>query len=68
MPSPKLGAGSYKKDDRNGGALTELGGEGRDNRVALGDPVLGDPHLLLCEGPPIYVFFLKGISPDLGGW
>ena len=54
VPS-KLGAGSYKKDDRNGGALTELGGEGRDNRVALGDPVLPTLTFLLCEGPPILV-------------
>ena len=45
VPSPKPGVGCLNKDDRNGGALTELGGEGRDNRVALGDPVLGDPHI-----------------------
>jgi len=54
VPS-KLGAGSYKKEDESGGALTELGGEGRDNRVALGDPVLPTLTFLLCEGPPILV-------------
>ena len=38
VPS-KLGAGSYKKEDESGGALTELGGEGGDNRVAFSDPI-----------------------------
>jgi len=36
VPS-KLGAGSYKKEDESGGALTELGVRVGDNRLLFSD-------------------------------
>jgi len=44
VPS-KLGEFPIRKKTKVEGPSQSWGCEGRDNRVALGDPVLGDPHI-----------------------